>query len=183
MAMETAIINEREQLRKENAADFHDELGSMVTKISMFLTMAERNFEEGESPTPFFHKIRDNVKGLSTGFRDLLWVIDPQKDALADTFLRLKEFGEDLFEQSHINFKTSEFQEVFVSRTLNPKTKKQVMMIFKEAMTNCLKHCEGDSAELTLMTNGKFSKMEFSDNGSGFDIYKKSKGRGLKNMR
>ncbi len=183
MALEAAIVNEREQLRKENAADFHDELGSMVTKISMFLTMAERNFEEGKNPVPFFYKIRENIKGLSSGFRDLLWVIDPQKDSLADTFLRLKEFGEDLFEPSRIDFKTSRFEEMFIERNLNPKTKKQLMMIFKEAMTNCLKHSDGDEAHMMLKTNGAFFKMEFSDNGSGFDVDKKSKGRGVKNMR
>ncbi len=182
ITMEAAIINEREQLRKENAADFHDELGSMLTKISMFLTMAERNLEGNEDPRPFFHKIRANTKGLSTGFRDLLWVIDPQKDSLADTFLRLKSFGEDLFEQSDIDFTTSEFQEVFTERMLNPKTKKQVVMIFKEAMNNCLKYAQAKKANLNLSANGRFSKMEFSDNGSGFDVNKKSKGRGLKNM-
>ncbi len=181
-AMETAIVKQREQLRNENAADFHDELGSMVTKISMFLTMAERNFEEGKDPTHFFHKIRNNIKGLSTGFRDLLWVIDPQKDSLADTFLRLKEFGEDFFEQSTINFKTSKFQEVFEDCMLSPKTKKQVVMIFKEAMTNAIKYSDGTEAQLLLESNGAFSKMEFRDNGSGFNVSKKSKGRGLKNM-
>ncbi len=181
-AMETAIVNQREQLRNENAADFHDELGSMVTKISMFLTMAERNVEEGKDPTHFFQKIRNNVKGLSTGFRDLLWVIDPQKDSLAHTFLRLKEFGEDFFEQSTIDFKTSEFQEVFEDRMLSPKTKKQMVMIFKEAMTNAIKYSDGTQAQLILETNGAFSKMEFRDNGSGFEVSIKSKGRGLKNM-
>lgn len=183
VALETAVVNEREQLRKENAADFHDELGSMVTKISMFLTMAERSLEESKDPKPFFQKIRDNAKGLSSGFRDLLWVIDPQKDSLADTFLRLKEFGEDLFEQSNIDFKTSEFKEDFTVKMLNPKIKKQVVMIFKEAMNNCFKYCNGSEAVLTLMVHHKFFRMEFFDNGSGFDLTKKSKGRGLKNMK
>lgn len=180
--LEKALVQEREQLRQENAADFHDELGSMVTKISMFLTMAERSWQNSEDPSPFFGKIRNNVKGLSTGFRDLLWVIDPQKDSLADTYIRLKEFGEDLFEQSNINFRTSKFQEAFTELALSAKTKKQLIMIFKEAMTNCLKYSNGKRAELIVTTNGQFSKMEFIDDGEGFDVKIKSKGRGLKNM-
>ncbi len=183
MALETAIIQEREELRKENAADFHDELGAMVTKISMFLTMAERSWDNKEDPTPFLHKIRNNAKGLSTGFRDLLWVIDPQKDSLADTFMRLKEFGEDMFEQSSFDFRTSIFKEEFAQRILSPKTKKQVMMIFKEAMTNCMKYSGGDLAELLVSTSGEFSTMVFRDNGRGFNLAHKSKGRGLKNIK
>ena len=183
MIVEKAIVEEREKLRQQNTADFHDELGSMLTKISMFLTMAERNLDENKDPKPFFQKIRNNAKGLSTGFRDLLWVIDPQKDSLADTFLRLKEFGEDLFEQSKIDFKTSKFQEKYATLMLNPKTKKQLVMIFKEAMNNCLKYSQGNEVTFNLETSEQFFKMSLSDNGSGFDVDKKSKGRGLRNMK
>ncbi|MEM9000004.1 MAG: two-component regulator propeller domain-containing protein [Bacteroidota bacterium] len=181
--LETALIKEREQLRQENAADFHDELGSMVTKISMFLTMAERNWTQGLDPTPFFNKIRYNVKGLSTGFRDLLWVIDPQKDSLGDTFLRLKEFGEEMFEQSSIDFRSSTYEEHFSDLLLSPMAKKQLILIFKEAMTNGLKYSTGTKAELNLKSDGQFSVMEFLDDGKGFDVASRSKGRGLKNMK
>jgi len=183
MQLETALMNEREEMRKENAADFHDELGSMVTKISMFLTMAERNYKEGRDPSNFFKKMRANVKGLSTGFRDLLWVIDPQKDSLADTFLRLKEFGEDFFEEKGIDFKTSEFKDGFSQKILDPKTKKQVMMIFKEAMINAAKYSRATEAELFVKTSKKYTNIHFKDNGAGFDVNQEQKGRGLRNMK
>ncbi len=180
--LEKALLNEREQLRQENAADFHDELGSKVTKISLFLTLAERSLNENDDPLPWFAKIRDNVKGLSGSFRDLLWVIDPQKDSLDDTFLRLKDFGEDLFERSEIDFRTSRFEAKYIENFLNAQTKKQVVMIFKEAMTNCLKHSKSKKAELKLDSNGKFTSIELIDDGNGFNVGSKSKGRGLRNM-
>ncbi|MGI9550513.1 MAG: ligand-binding sensor domain-containing protein [Aurantibacter sp.] len=180
--LEKALVEEREQLRQENAADFHDELGSKVTKISLFLTLAERSLNQNDDPLPWFAKIRDNIKGLSGSFRDLLWVIDPKKDSLNDTFLRLKDFGEDLFNTNDINFRTNGLDVAHTDLLLSPQTKKQVVLIFKEAMTNCLKYAESGQVDLTLESNGAFSSLELRDNGVGFDVAIKSKGRGLKNM-
>ena len=181
--LEYALVNEREQLRQENSADFHDELGSKVTKISLFLTLAERSLKNKEDPSEWFNKIRHNIKDLSGGFRDLLWVIDPKKDSLSDTFLRLKDFGEELFETAQIDFKIKGFHINQDKLMLDPQTKKQVVMIFKEAMNNCVKYSELKHAVLTISATKLFSNIELTDDGKGFDLNKKSKGRGLKNMK
>ncbi len=179
---EKAIIKEREQLRQENTADFHDELGSKVTKISLFLTLAERHLKDNKDPSEWFLKIRDNIKDLSGGFRDLLWVIDPKKDNLNDTFLRLKDFGEELFNHSDATFVTKGFNEDLMNITLDPQTKKQIVMIFKEAMNNCAKYSECKHVEFTINSTNEYSCLQLKDDGKGFDVKKKSKGRGLKNM-
>jgi signal transduction histidine kinase len=181
--LEYALVNEREQLRQENSADFHDELGSKVTKISLFLTLAERSLKNKEDPSAWFNKIRFNIKDLSGGFRDLLWVIDPKKDSLSDTFLRLKDFGEELFETAQIDFRIKGFHINQDKLMLDPQTKKQIVMIFKEAMNNCVKYSECKHAILTISTTKQFSSVELTDDGKGFDLDKKSKGRGLKNMK
>ena len=181
-ALEKALLMEREQLRKENAADFHDELGSKVTKISLFLTLAERSLQESGDAQQWLTKIRENVRALSGGFRDLLWVIDPHKDSLTDTFLRLKDFGEDLFDNSDINFRVDGLENIPEERQLDAKTKKQVVLIFKEAMNNCLKYSDCTRADLSFKSNGTYSTIELVDNGKGFHPEESSEGRGLKNM-
>ncbi len=180
--LEKALVQEREQLRKENTADFHDELGSKVTKISLFLTLAERSLKERKDPSEWFAKIRNNIKDLSGGFRDLLWVIDPQKDSLSDAFLRLKDFGEDLFNQTEIDFRTTGYEVSQMQLLLDPQTKKQVVMIFKEAMNNCLKYADCSTVVLNVTANEQYSNIILKDDGKGFNVVEKSKGRGLKNM-
>ncbi len=186
LAMETklerALVQEREELRKENTADFHDELGSKVTKISLFLTLAERSLRENKDPSQWFAKMRSNIKDLSGSFRDLLWVIDPQKDSLGDAFLRLKDFGEDLFNNTEVDFRTSGYETSYMDLLLDPQTKKQIVMIFKEAMNNCAKYSEGDRVELKLISEEHQSQFILTDNGKGFNVQNKSKGRGLTNM-
>ena len=181
--LEKALVQEREQLRKENTADFHDELGSKVTKLSLFLTLAERSLQEHKDPSEWFKKIRGNIKDLSGGFRDLLWVIDPQKDSLSDAILRLKDFGEELFDQSQVDFRVSGYKERLYDVILDPQTKKQIVMIFKEAIHNSAKYAHASVIQLDVMANGLFSSVSLTDDGTGFSIHQKSKGRGLKNMR
>lgn len=55
-------------------------------------------------------------------------------------------------------------------------------MIFKEAMNNCSKYSECENVELNISSNESYSSIELTDDGKGFNIEKKSKGRGLKNM-
>lgn len=180
---EKALVREREQLRTENAADFHDELGSKVTKISMFLTLAERTLKEHEDPSSWFGKMRENIKDLSGSFRDLLWVIDPKKDTLSDAIVRLKDFGEELFGNTNTHYTTSGFSETLSEIVLDPQTKKQVVLIFKEAMHNCAKYSASTVVELKVESSNGYSSIQLKDNGKGFDVHERSKGRGLINMK
>ncbi len=181
--LESALVQEREQLRNDNAADFHDELGSKVTKISMFLTLAERNIESKDDLRPWFGKMRETIQDLSGSFRDLLWVIDPMKDSLGDAFLRLKDFGEELLATKDIRFSTLGFTEALTRVKLDPQTKKQVVLIFKEAIHNSVKYSECTSVELKIRPGKHASELELTDNGNGFNIETQGKGRGLTNMK
>ena len=181
--LDKAVLKEKVRLRKENAADFHDELGSRVTKISLYLTLAERNLSEQKEVASWFSKIRTNVTDLSGMFRDLLWVIDPEKDSLAETFFRLKEFGEELFQDSNIVFRTYGDFEKQTNKQLDAQTKKQVLLIFKEGMHNAMKYSQAEKITLTFLMENENVGIKLNDNGIGFNIKTKGKGRGLKNMK
>ncbi|MEM9835427.1 MAG: triple tyrosine motif-containing protein, partial [Bacteroidota bacterium] len=178
-----AVLLEREQLRKENAPHFHDELGGKVTKISLFLTLAERSAAQGETPLLYLGKMRGHLKDLSSSFRDLLWVIDADKDSLTDTILRLKEFGEDLYEGSSATFSTQGEYLTPKPIRLDPQTKKQILLIFKEAMNNAAKYAEAQRIVLSVASSAAGLAISLRDNGRGFQLDKKVKGRGMKNMQ
>ncbi|MEZ4794996.1 MAG: two-component regulator propeller domain-containing protein [Flavobacteriaceae bacterium] len=181
--LEKALIRERELLRNQNAADFHDELGSKVTKLSMYLTLVERNLQENADTASWLGKMRDTIKELSGSFRDLLWVIDPQKDTLGDTIIRLRDFGEDLFQTTETNFRCSGFQDILLAVNIDPQTKKQLIMVFKEAMHNCAKHAEASEVILNVSLTDNLAMMQLLDNGKGFLPNAVDEGRGLRNMK
>ena len=66
---------------------------------------------------------------------------------------------------------------------LDPQTKKQVVMIFKEAMNNTAKHAKASQVTLALEYDKQEAEISLIDNGSGFDVTKDVKGRGLNNQK
>lgn len=181
--IEKARDEERALLRKKNAADFHDELGHRLTKISLFLELAERQTNLSESLQGYLTKIKANSAGLSEGIRDLIWSLDPGKDTLYQTFTRLQEFGDRLFDYSDIEFKTRGNLEAFNEISLEPERRKHILLIFKEAMHNCLKYSEASTAVLQVSKEQDKIKLQFSDNGKGFEVSSNGGGYGLRNMR
>lgn len=181
--LEKARQEERAQLRKKNAADFHDELGHRLTKISLFLELAERESKPESGIKNYLQKIKQNAAGLSQGVRDLIWSLDPDKDSLYQTLLRLQEFGDQLYEYSHVAFKTQGIQPDLDQTILKPDVKKQILLIFKEAMNNSLKYAEATEAFLAFEIKEQHAQLTFKDNGKGFNPVMVEKGYGLKNMK
>lgn len=182
VAIERARFEEREILRKKNAADFHDELGHRLTKISLFLELAERQIENGTPIRQYLSKIKHNASELSGGIRDLIWTLDPKKDSLYQTLIRLQEFGDQLFDYSEIHFKTLGISQNLGDIKLEPDERKHLLLIFKEAMNNCLKYSGAKNADLEVTNHNGLLQIIFKDDGIGFDVESVSKGYGLKNM-
>ncbi len=181
-AIEKARFEERELLRKQNAADFHDELGHRLTKIALFIELAERQLGEPNSVKQLLDKISQHTIGLSNGMRDLIWTLDPKADSLFQTLLRLQEFGDKLFDRSGILFNTTGINSRYESLALQPDVRKQVLMIFKEGMHNCLKYSSAKNCQLIIKENENEFEITLKDDGAGFEEKTKHSGYGIKNM-
>lgn len=180
--IEVARYEERELLRKKNAADFHDELGHRLTKISLFLELADRQANIQSSVSKYLDKVKENTIGLSDGIRDLIWANDPDNDNLYEILARLRDFGDNLFEFSDITFRANKLNRELCQIEINADARKHLLLLFKEAMNNTIKYSEANRARLNVSASGQFIEIFFEDNGKGFNISQVKKGYGLKNM-
>jgi ligand-binding sensor domain-containing protein/signal transduction histidine kinase len=181
--IEMAKVSERERVRKNTSADFHDELGHKLTKISLFMELARRQLEPNSKVSEYFQKIEKNTQSLSEGMRDLIWILDPGQDSLLDTIVRLKDFGDNLFEHTDITFRTKGITDSLAEITMEISARRHLVMIFKEVMHNTLKYAAASQVLLSVNVNPTEIMLSFQDNGKGFDPEQKSKGYGLRNMR
>lgn len=95
---------ERDKVRKKTAADFHDELGHRLTRISILAELIKRKIPESiNSIEPLLNKISENSAQLYSGTKDFIWSIDPQNDSLYDLIIRLKDFGDDIFTNTDVH--------------------------------------------------------------------------------
>ncbi|MCI4670435.1 MAG: histidine kinase [Bacteroidia bacterium] len=178
-----ARAEERENVRRRSARDFHDEAGNRLTKLSLYTELTKRLLGKNQDASRYLENIEKNLAGLSSGMRDFIWVLNPEHDALQETLNRIAEFGNQLFVDSPIQFKTAIDHEAFEYKKLDIPTKRHLILIFKEAMNNCLKYSQATESRFSAYLEKDKVKVAFQDNGKGFAIEQAIKGNGLKNMR
>ena len=183
LKIERARLDEREDIRRKNAADFHDELGHSITRISLFAELAKREQKSPDVLSQYLNKVNENVKVLSGGIRDFIWALDPDKDSVYEMLLRLQEFGDKLFEFTNVKFETKGFSEEFNEMHLEADSRRHILLIFKEAMNNSLKYAACKTIELSAEMEENEICVCLEDDGSGFDLSTIKAGNGLKNMK
>ncbi|MEJ2543464.1 MAG: two-component regulator propeller domain-containing protein [Calditrichaceae bacterium] len=173
-----------EKMRSKVAADFHDELGNRITKISLFSEIIKNNFEENiDNALEYLDKINENARNLYNETRDFIWHLDPKKDTLADLVIRLKSFGEELFEGTDITFRFVNLIKDAEQIHLSMEWRQHILRIFKEGMHNSLKYSKCSDVKLIIKKDDNKIILELSDDGIGFDPSEIRESNGLINMR
>jgi len=181
--IEQAKIEERELVRKNTAADFHDELGNKMTKISLFIELAKRAETANQTLQVYLNQVEENTQILSQGIRDFIWVLDPEKDSVYDMLIRIKDFGDELFDHTQMDFVCEGIHPDQTIYKLPLSSRRNLMLIAKEAMNNALKYSAANTIRFKTEIRDKSMVLEISDDGKGFDSTLVSKGYGLKNIQ
>jgi signal transduction histidine kinase len=176
-------MRELENLRKEIARDFHDEMGNQLTRIINYVSLLKLNGASNGNGQhlDLYRKVEESAKFLYTGTRDFIWSIDPVNDELSKLFIHIRDFGEKLFEEKNISFRAHDL--VKDSVKLPNGYSREANLIFKEAMTNAFKYSKAQNVTLTLRSEGDAYQIEFEDDGVGFKVEDRKTSNGLKNIR
>jgi ligand-binding sensor domain-containing protein/signal transduction histidine kinase len=167
--IEKARHEEREVFRKKSSQDFHDEAGNKITKINLFTELAKS--EAAGSPTlkGYLQKIEVNSRELSNGMRDFIWAMDPEKDTLFETLLRLKEFGDSMFTDTGTDFSIEGLSSDTREIQLPMDMRHSILQMFKEAMNNCAKYADANKVVLSVNTFINTLNITLTDDGVGFN--------------
>ncbi len=114
-----------------------------------------------------------------------MWTLDPKNDSVFDVLVRLKDFGDKLFQDTGVVFHVNGLDHDLHNIHLSLDWRRHLTMMFKEAMTNVLKHAQCNAVELRVQRQGESLEVALVDNGRGFDAEGggRSTGQGLQNMR
>ena len=177
-------IREVERIREKAAADFHDELGHRLTKIALFTeTIFKKNPSINRDISMYLTKIRDNSNELYHSLRDFVWAMNPRKDSVIELAILLKDFGDELFENTGIHFRTKGIEQLDQPTQLEMDWKRHIVLVFKEAMHNTLKHADCKNVTLSFSLKNKLLEIVLIDDGKGFSLNGKYQGYGMANMR
>jgi signal transduction histidine kinase len=170
-----------EKLRSKIARDLHDEMGSTLTSINIISKVAMEDRQIGENVRQYLQKIKDHSGKMMESMSDIVWAINPANDSFEKVVLKMKEFASEIMEPAKINYFFSETQ-VPENAQLNLEQRKDIYMIFKEAVNNAVKYSGATEIDIILQGTDNHLQMIITDNGNGFDPNASFSGNGLKNM-
>jgi ligand-binding sensor domain-containing protein len=173
-----------ERLRSKIAADLHDDIGAGLSEISILSAVigAKTPPEVRQIFEPELEKIGHTARSIIDKMSDIVWMINPKKDAISGLINHLSDSFADIFEAKCIQFHTENI-EVLKQSKLNMEYRQQLFMILKEAIHNAVKYSDADKITLSVDIQGKKLTVLLQDNGKGFEDSGKISGNGLHNMK
>lgn len=178
-----ARLLEVANIRTRIATDLHDEIGSNLSLIAMLSEITGRKLQFRDSQvagwlTQIANTSRETVDSMS----DIVWAVNPDRDRVGDLMQRMRRVADDTFTARDIEFKLSG-SEADDNLKIDADTRRQVFMIFKEAVNNIARHSGCSHADIEFKVDHGELKLKLSDDGRGFDVASAASGNGLASMR
>lgn len=176
---------EQAKVRQRTAEDFHDEVGNKLTRINVLTNvLTSKMGQVSDDQERIINQIQENTAELYNGTKDILWSLQPANDNLFEILHRIRDFGSDLFADTEKNFIFPEGDRRWQYYRLPLDMSRNLIMIFKEALNNCLKYADANNVKMQIsLKQNNILHIMLTDDGKGFNVEEVVKGNGLNNMR
>jgi len=155
------------ETRQRIARDLHDEVGSTLSAISILSQSSSPDQQTGLDQARFGN-IGDKARAAMESMSDIVWAVNPQNDSMQQIIQRMVSFASETLESAGIEplFLISEGVEQL---SLPLEKRKDFYLIFKEAVTNCVKYSHAKQVEVAMWTANNTLILNVKDDGKGFD--------------
>lgn len=176
-ARRQAISDERARISR----DMHDGLGSKLTQVSLLA----RALDEAEPKASGTREAASRISSIShellQSMSEVVWAVDPKHDNLEDLAEHMVSFAQEHLSLAGIRCEI-EVPTAVPHLSLSPKWRHQVLMVFKEAVQNAVKHSKANRVRVRMEMRGSNVHLEIEDDGKGL-CEDGRRGHGLENMR
>ncbi len=170
-----AILDAQEQERTKMAADLHDNLGSKVATLKLYL----ENYDENESFSTFYEKLKslmnetyDEIRSIA---RNKNFGAKIDKGLIPSTSSIAKQISD----SNKLNIKVIN---VDVKNRIENTLEIQLFRIIQELLTNIIKHAKATEAIVQFSEDNNVLNIIVEDNGKGFNVNNQRSGVGLNNI-
>jgi ligand-binding sensor domain-containing protein/two-component sensor histidine kinase len=177
-----ARLLEIERIRTRLAMDLHDDIGSTLSQVAVLSEVARTRAAADRRLTDLLERIADISRHLVDAMSDVVWAINPERDALRDLVQRMRRFASDTLDARCIRLRFTGPEEDLGVR-LEAEVRREVFLIFKECINNLLRYAQCTSASVDLQVEGAALVLTIADDGIGADPLPQGDGLGLRSMR
>ncbi len=170
-------------VRNNIARDLHDEIGSTLTSIKILSEVSKNNIEkDSRKSSQLLSQITEQSAQMQQGMSDIVWAIKPDNDKLENILARMREYTNYALENKNIAVRFT-VDEKLLTESLDMKQRRDIFLIFKEAVNNAAKYSEATQVNIVLKREHDNIMLQVRDNGKGFSAVPATGSNGLKNMR
>lgn len=152
--LDEAVTKRTEQLnsfRQVMATDFHDQTGNMLSAITRQAMMLKLKLNGSNADVlPVVESIITNSNELYDSSKDFLWNLNHNSDDPLEVFQYLVNYGQVFFNQFNIPFSSTIKGELQPLQQLDSFAALNLIYIFKESMTNVVKHAEASEVVIEM---------------------------------
>lgn len=176
-----SLMEERLRISRE----LHDDLGSTLSSISVYSDVAKNRALRNAGNEEVLNKISFASRDLIDKMSDIVWSLNPGNETVDQLKNRMIAFAAMILSPNGI-LSRFDFDDELLNLNLPPEKRKNLFLIFKEAIHNVVKHANAKNVLVTFKREGHGLVMEISDDGSGFPPLKNGNGlggNGLNNLK
>jgi len=159
----------REEERKRIAREIHDELGSVLTGIKAYVSVAvDRARREGRVPD---RQLIDASELADVALETVRRVITDLRPSVLDElgiWVALEWYLDQMQRQSGLHCSLA-IDPCIAEMQVGPECSTALFRIVQEALTNAVRHAEASAMHVRVRRQGGFAVFEISDNGKGLD--------------
>lgn len=171
------------EVRLKISQDLHDQVGATLTSISFLSEVAINQAPpENTSIRSCLDKIGAYSREMISEMNDIVWAINPSNDKFDKLTDRMQNFALPLLSSRNVEFRFSrdvQLNEV----SLDMQQRKNLYLIFKEAINNAAKYAECRNVQVKLDRGKEELLLDILDDGKGIPQETGLGGNGLKNMK
>ena len=174
-------------MRDRIALDLHDEVGSTLSSVALFSTaLRNTNRTHSEKESNMLDRIAENSAQAMESMNDIVWSVNTRYEKLSDVKDRMLAYAGPLAETCAWELEIH-VEEGLQDLRLSMNERKNLYLVFKEAVNNAAKHARCDRVRVQVRKQGQGLELTIVDNGAGVSGEAQGRnglgGNGLRSMK
>ncbi|MBO2007756.1 tetratricopeptide repeat protein [Hymenobacter negativus] len=171
------------ELRTQLAADLHDDVGSLLTQISLQSDLLRETTAAPEATLARLERLSDTSRRAARQMADVVWGLHASSAELPEVMMHMREHAYEVLSPIGLAIDFAVTEE---AAALRPSVAvcQTLYLLFKEALHNAVKHAQGATqVTIRLSQDGGQLCLNVRDNAPGPAATARPGGHGLTNMR
>ncbi|MBK6776738.1 MAG: hypothetical protein IPG74_13185 [Flavobacteriales bacterium] len=173
-------------VRERIARDLHDEIGSTLSSVSLYSSVAQKKVaDKAPEANELLGRISESTTQVLESINDIVWAVNADNDDMDHLVKRMHDYAVRMAEtrECALHF---EHDPALDAIQLDMSGRKNLYLIFKEAVNNAVKYSDCQELHVALKRERSEVVLRIADDGKGFDpLHAPSNGgggNGLPNM-